>query len=149
MPPKRWQWITEMATAPKSGKPLLKTSWEKKTHNTRFKPAATSSSAQSWQSSKRTHSVRDSLADLETVREVPQWVTDELHRRSNPLYIPKRNRFDTDYQWGQLRLRFLEFSQRIRGTAESREQARALAAANAFWASPVNLLPVPDNYFSR
>lgn len=149
MPPKKYKWLKDMATTPKSGKPLLKASWEPKTQNTRFKPAATSSSAQSWRSSRSNKSQRDSLADLETVVEVPQWVQDELHRRQDPFWKPTRVPGESDWQWKQLTLRNLEFHQRLMSTPEGREQKRAWNAFNAQQASPINVLPVPNNYFKQ
>ena len=151
MPPKkRWQWLKDLATAPKSGQPLPKASWEKKTHNTRFKPVVTSSSATSSRFSSRNQNEAINPYSLtDSVLPTTQAEEDELQKRRNPWYFPKRLKTDTHKAWGQLLLHNKEMQQRLISTPEGREQKRAWDAFNAQHASPVNLLPVPNNYFKQ
>lgn len=86
----------------------------------------------------------------QSVRDTTQEEEDELQKRRDPLYKPRRLHSDTEWQYKQLMLRHKEAWGVAHPSKEAREQLRALRKYSAQEASSIaGCQPFASNYFKQ
>ena len=152
MPPKYLRDLlaaNELAKS-KPKRPVAKVSWEDQVRSKpRYTRSVKSTGAPSRVISKDNYS---SFADSPLIRDVlptTSFEEDELQKRRNPLYCPKRLSSDSGARFQQCLLRHQAAWQQAHPTREEREQARALAKLRAQDASPIDLRPFESNRFDQ